>query len=85
MLLMNSKRTRTPLAYLLGKNFFKYSLTSTDREINRRSKMFTEYSTDIIHALIKKHRDNKGEKAEGIIDLVIKRNLIILDGQRESP
>ena len=82
---MNSTRTRTPLAYLLGKNFFKYSLTSTDREINKRSKLFTEYSKDIIKTLITKHKDNKGGKAEGIIDLVIKRNMIILDGEAESP
>ena len=80
---MNAERTRTPLAFFLGKNFFKGGFRSIDREVNKRAKLFTEYSKDIINTLIKEHRDNKGGRAEGLIDLVIKRNLIILDGESQ--
>ena len=52
----------------------------------KKTKLFHEFSKDIINNLIKEHKEKKGksDKVEGIIDLVIKRNLVTLGEEKDQ-
>ena len=52
MLQLNTKRTLTPLAFILGKNFHKYRLRAIDRKVSKMGKDFMDYSEKIIRQLI---------------------------------
>jgi hypothetical protein len=51
---LNSKRTLTVFAYILGKNFYKYNLRAIDREVNSRSSKFVSFCEESIGKLIEK-------------------------------
>lgn len=52
MLELNQQRWQTPLAFLLGKNFYKYGLRSIDREVTKRAEYFFAYSEQLIKKIM---------------------------------
>jgi len=59
MLRLNTKRSLTPLAFILGKDFHKYGLRAIDRKVNRMGREFMKFSEDIINQLIKEYQEKK--------------------------
>jgi cytochrome P450 len=82
-LILNTKRSQTPFAYLFGKNFHKWGFRAIDREVDKRAKMFMAFSEDIISRLVGEFREKKGASSgrEGIIDLAIRNNWLVLEGE----
>ena len=40
LLIMNSQRSQTPLAFLFGESFLKLGIRAKDREVQKKTKLF---------------------------------------------
>lgn len=84
--MLNSKRSLTLFAFLFGNNFYKYNLRAIDREVNQRGLKFTSFCEGVITNLVQKFKQEKERgganyRNGGIIDWVIKNDLLAEEGE----